>query len=546
MEEMNADFDKILEILSDISLVIRKNARYPILRDIREILDNFEFIKFSLESYSSYEDELERYVLFLLAFKIMKMGECGTKEMRKALAENTRSCESEDRWEKIKSFASQKVNSKWMGESIKYINENYINVFSDKLPREIYLSRATLDFIKEKKGRTITSAALTWIAEYKNFYLINNFSYFKNVLYKNPKIIEVMLHKISLSSDSSQFEKVLHIIEGVQKDSTKQIIDAYINKLIEEAMNENLEDVYPNITTLCQYLKRTQNSKVKYICQRMVMAKEYSKKLAHRGCKVTVDGKIDFSKWTRNSFPSRLLSLTHVYKNDSDHKLISHLSIYTGIQLEDIEETNIQGNKSYSESQKLYLDLLTKSQVLVFQEILLQENNFFIWKNDVIRAFESLSKSLSSEELKQFIDMLLVNLQDVVKDSKNEIEPVLAYNCNMLGSALIEALIRNAYAIETQSENNGDVTLSDLLSGKNECTQKIFTDLHVKALSYFLMQNFPGDSEDLGLNIRNSLAHLHNVSKDLLSRYGVAEVMWLFTDVLNSIYLFHCENQTPS
>ena len=65
MEEMNPDFDKILEILSDISLILHKSACYPILRDIREILDNFEFIKFSLENYSSYADELERYVLFL-------------------------------------------------------------------------------------------------------------------------------------------------------------------------------------------------------------------------------------------------------------------------------------------------------------------------------------------------------------------------------------------------------------------------------------------------------------------------------------------------
>lgn len=330
MEEMNTDFDKILEILSDISLVIHKNAYYPILRDIREILDNFEFIKFSLENYSSYKYELERYVLFLFAFKIMKMGECDMKEICEAQAENTRNCESKDKWEKIKSFASQKVNSKWMGESIKYINENYINIFSDKLPREIYLNRATLDFVKEKR-KDINKSVLTWLAKNKPFYLINNFSDFKNVLYKNPKIIEVILHEISLSSESSQFNKVIHILERAQKDSTKQIIDVYINKLVEEAMNENLEDVYPNITTLCQYLKRTQKSKIKCICQRMVKANEYSKELAHRGCKVTIDGKIDFSKWTRNSFPSRLLSLTHVYKNDSDHKLISHLSIYTGI-----------------------------------------------------------------------------------------------------------------------------------------------------------------------------------------------------------------------
>ncbi|MFV4896836.1 hypothetical protein, partial [Lactobacillus delbrueckii] len=174
MEEMDADFDKILEILSSISLVLHKNACYPILRDIREILDNFEFIKFSLENYSSYEDELERYVLFLFAFKIMKMGECDMKEICEAQAENTRSCESEDKWKKIKSFASQKVNSKWMGESIKYINENYINIFSDKLPREIYLNRATLDFIKEKR-KDIDKSVLTWLAKNKPFYLINNF-----------------------------------------------------------------------------------------------------------------------------------------------------------------------------------------------------------------------------------------------------------------------------------------------------------------------------------------------------------------------------------
>ncbi|WP_064081744.1 hypothetical protein [Lactobacillus delbrueckii] len=89
MEEMDADFDKILEILPSISLSLHENRYYPILIDIHEILDDFEIIKFALENYSSFEDELERYVLFLLAFKIMKMGECGTKEMREALAENT-------------------------------------------------------------------------------------------------------------------------------------------------------------------------------------------------------------------------------------------------------------------------------------------------------------------------------------------------------------------------------------------------------------------------------------------------------------------------
>ncbi|MCD5464170.1 hypothetical protein [Lactobacillus delbrueckii] len=86
MEEMDADFDKILEILSSISLSLHENRYYPILidiLDIHEILDDFEIIKFALENYSSFEDELERYVLFLLAFKIMKMGDVVRKKCAK-------------------------------------------------------------------------------------------------------------------------------------------------------------------------------------------------------------------------------------------------------------------------------------------------------------------------------------------------------------------------------------------------------------------------------------------------------------------------------
>lgn len=61
---------------------------------------------------------------------------------------------------------------------------------------------------------------------------------------------------------------------------------------------------------------------------------------------------------------------------------------------------------------------------------------------------------------------------------------------------------------------------------------------HIKALSYFLMKNIPGDSDDLGLNIRNSLAHLHNIPENQLSLRGISEIVWLFTDVLNSVYIY--------
>ncbi|WP_157660269.1 hypothetical protein [Lactobacillus delbrueckii] len=63
---------------------------------------------------------------------------------------------------------------------------------------------------------------------------------------------------------------------------------------------------------------------------------------------------------------------------------------------------------------------------------------------------------------------------------------------------------------------------------------------HIKALSYFLTKNIPGDSDDLGLNIRNSLAHLHNIPENQLSLKGIAKVVWLFTDIINSVYIYVC------
>ena len=65
--------------------------------------------------------------------------------------------------------------------------------------------------------------------------------------------------------------------------------------------------------------------------------------------------------------------------------------------------------------------------------------------------------------------------------------------------------------------------------------KEVFEENHLKNLSFFLLRI--GENK-VGENIRNSLAHL-NISLSDLTPFLVAKVLWIFTDILNTIF-WHC------
>ncbi len=75
----------------------------------------------------------------------------------------------------------------------------------------------------------------------------------------------------------------------------------------------------------------------------------------------------------------------------------------------------------------------------------------------------------------------------------------------------------------------------DLLSENNPHMVDVFGKTHIKNLSFFLQQTA---STNVGQNIRNRLAHWANISPSLINISFVAKTLWLFTDILNTIFWY--------
>lgn len=114
----------------------------------------------------------------------------------------------------------------------------------------------------------------------------------------------------------------------------------------------------------------------------------------------------------------------------------------------------------------------------------------------------------------------------------------LCYGAAMFICALSEKLLRLFYMSLIKDSLYVPInkaTLGDLLSESNDDILNVFGFHHIKGLSFFLMQT---PQKNVGYNIRNNLAHWSNISTDLLSPTFVAQLLWLFTDILNTVFWY--------
>jgi hypothetical protein len=129
----------------------------------------------------------------------------------------------------------------------------------------------------------------------------------------------------------------------------------------------------------------------------------------------------------------------------------------------------------------------------------------------------------------------------------------MCYTIESLTCAIIEKLLRIAYVNESKNipeekddkTKKGDKNKNKNKSGKTLGTllwdkkiEQIFNYDHLKSLQFLL-----SESNGIGLNIRNSLAHWKNIDKEMLTPLFVSRMLWLFTDVLNTVLLYFLKQQ---
>ena len=108
----------------------------------------------------------------------------------------------------------------------------------------------------------------------------------------------------------------------------------------------------------------------------------------------------------------------------------------------------------------------------------------------------------------------------------------------MYTCALSEKFLRILYLHLAKDERYipiNKATIGELLVGSNTYMVNVFGESHIKNLSFFLQRTPPAN---VGQNIRNSLAHWANVSTETMTPFFVAKILWIFTDILNTVFWY--------
>lgn len=165
-----SELDEIKKILSETSLLVHKKECLP---DFRTVFVNIEIIKRFITSEANRENSFERYVAFILVFKIFKMKNSdGADEACNELLVMYPTTKSLDELNELMIYAEKQVYSKWRKDTVDYINDNFNYIFSDESYK--MFSMPTLDLIREYQSE-FSSSLYGWIAKNKTFYLIDYF-----------------------------------------------------------------------------------------------------------------------------------------------------------------------------------------------------------------------------------------------------------------------------------------------------------------------------------------------------------------------------------
>ncbi len=103
---------------------------------------------------------------------------------------------------------------------------------------------------------------------------------------------------------------------------------------------------------------------------------------------------------------------------------------------------------------------------------------------------------------------------------------------------MIEKLLRLIYLHLAKDKKYvpSSITLGPLLSDSNEELRKLFGTPYIRNLSFFLSKT--GNGQEIGRDYRNRFVHYIDISNEMLTIQFTSQILYLFLDVLNTVFLY--------
>lgn len=525
--------------------------------DIRGIVDNRDvfgnlYKKYPLVSLETLDD----YLLYLYSRKFSCMSEIvplllqddHKTIMSQLIDEATKACDG--------------ISN---GMLVKFINSHIEEVFdAEDSTSDIRLT--TLDLIASFSNG-ISKDVYAFLCRKYGYLLLDRFDSFERVFEKYPCLFSGMFPTGSLNEmEEFRFETILGIFAHIwNKDHTnlKATVERILPILCSNA--EKLADekeyrcVMTNERTFAQmyaFLNTIKHPRANdFLILHKKVEKQLEEGLEENGQLFSYEipvGKIIKQYRSKTNWEVRLLSITHSAEFQGKKvSFASRLSKDEKVKskLIDLVSTNVPTDDYYTLSRQQMLSIISSVGEGTLLGIVKDNELFGDYLSLLFSAITFISDTLKFEEEKLQEDaQILGNMLNLVVSNTEKGEEILVpfcYSSCMFLCALSEKLLRVTY-ITLVGENKyipiDYIALGQLLNKDNSELKSVFGEIHLKNLAFFFLQ--VGEKR-VGYNYRNSLAHWKNIDKKAVCLQLVLRLLFLFTDIVNTIFWYCYELELP-
>lgn len=453
--------------------------------------------------------------------------------------------------------ALQEVSTK-KKNLILFINNNIDKVFNAEI--EKYDIRfVTLDLIA-KYNTGIKKETFAYLCEHYRYLIIDRFDSFESVFEKSPELFD-LLFPIGVFDEIKQyrFEKTLDIWSSIlrrEKSKLKGTIERNIPEfyknivvLAQSACVDNIIQTERFIRLFYHFLQEICSPLANEFAQYAKSAEDIlSKSVLKHGQSFQFTIPLDkiTKEWKSiEPWEMRLFWITHFSKEEAGQTTLqSRLDEKPENEktLIDLASSNIPSDDYYTLSHQQKLSIAASCGTGTILGILRNQETLHDYCSLVCSANSFISQFFPNEKqaLSCDMEMLVSGVQLVVNNQEADSNTLslLCYGTSMFICAYMEKLLRLFYLYLVKTKKyvqTNKATLGELLTVNNCEITAVFGEHHIKTLSFFQMQT---QEKRIGRNIRNRLAHWDNMTPDLLNVSFVAQMLWIFTDILNTIFWY--------
>ncbi len=519
--------------------------------EVKSIVDNPEIFDDFFEKYPLKGiDSLDDYCLYLLAVKFTKM-----REYLPVLAQE----EHKERINRLADQASAAISNIKIGDVIRFINGNAPELMLRKhAVHDLY--RVTLDIIAQYCLSGIDKSVLEYMCDNYGYMFIDRYDQFEKCFEKHPDLFSRVFPTGRLENiNSFRFANVLgiwgHIINK-NSSSLKPIVEKHIDelyidveKLADSITVDNVMQYEGTIRTFGTFLHRIKSLRAKDFDLHVKKARNVLDEYLHNnGFKFSYEIPVQkiIDAWKAEDVTIvNLLYLTHkrTERTEGSHfiSMLTDLKVETSIA--DLVSTNIPTDEFFTFSRQNALSVLSTICTATIIGILRDNQTVEDYLSLMAKAVATIYQHINPEECELWDDIeywiKMIRLFANNFDSDEVIVRSMSYIVSMFTLSLMEKMLRSMYFFETNGKeyvSQSNATLGSLISESNSYISDVFESEHIKHLSFFLLRN---PESQVGENMRNSLAHWSEMTPQRLTPFYAAKAIWLFTDVVNTIFLHY-------